>query len=193
MKFLAINTSTSLCSVSLYENSNFETLEEKNAKDHTVFLGEYTHDLLKGKPESIDFLAVSVGPGSYAGIRTGVSFCKGLSLALEKPIIPVNNFDCMQDLLNITGKYYLTIYSHKNFVYKQFYKGNEKISSAKCIEVNQLNDYPIYGCNLEHILDEKDFHQIELSSQQIGKYALKYYDKLIEKDINRVKPIYIEM
>ena len=193
MKFLTVNTSTNMCSVSLYQNNKFNTLEKNNAKDHTIYLGEYAHNLLNGNSKDIDFIVVSVGPGSYAGIRTGVSFCKGLSLALKKPIVPVNNFDCMQDGINISGKYYVALYSHRKFVYTQLYDGNKKISNSKCVEIDDLNDYPIYGYNLELVLDKKNFHNIKLSSKNIGQYALKYYTQLIEKDINRVNPIYIEM
>ena len=193
MKFLSINTSTSLCSVSLFENNNFETLEKNNVKDHTVYLGDYTQKLLNGNIKDLDFFVVSVGPGSYAGIRTGVSFCKGLSLAVNKPIIPVNNFDCMQDSLNILNKYYLAIHSHKDFVYSQMYESGKKISDSRCIKIENLKDYPLYGYNLEVILNNKDFTKIDLTSKVIGEFAIKNYKQLLEKDINRVNPIYIEM
>ena len=52
MKFLTVNTSTNMCSVSLYQNNKFSTLEKNNAKDHTIYLGEYAHNLLNGNSGS---------------------------------------------------------------------------------------------------------------------------------------------
>ena len=97
MKFLSINTTTSLCSVSFFDNKKFKTLEKKDVKDHSKYLAIYTKELLKNNRNNIDFVAVSVGPGSYAGIRSSLSFVKGLCLAINKPIVPVENFDCMNE------------------------------------------------------------------------------------------------
>ena len=62
-----------------------------------------------------------------------------------------------------------------------------------CIKIENLKDYPLYGYNLEVILNNKDFTKIDLTSKVIGEFAIKNYKQLLEKDINRVNPIYIEM
>ena len=112
-------------SISKINKKKNKTLEKKDVKDHSKYLAIYTKELLKKNRNNIDFVAVSVGPGSYAGIRSSLSFVKGLCLAINKPIVPVENFDCMNEKIQYNKKYYLCIYSHKKYVYSQLFKNNK--------------------------------------------------------------------
>ena len=192
MKFISISTSTSLCSVSLYKEGKFTTIEKENVKDHTQYLANFTNEILSGKYDDLEFVAVSIGPGSYAGLRTGVSFCKGLCMALNIPIVPVDNFLCMREKIDDNDKYYIGIYSHRDYIYAQLFDDNKKVSKPECIKFNKLKDYLVYGYGLEILLD-KNCNHIKLDSKLVGEYALKNYDKLIENDLNKINPIYLEM
>lgn len=192
MKFISINTSTNLCSVSLYNNNKVKTMEKENVKDHTLYLAQYTREITNGSLNDLDFIVVSVGPGSFAGIRTGLSFAKGLSLAINKPIVPIDNFECINFMVNRKDKYYIAIYSHRDFVYSQLYNNNSKVSKGECTRYNELKDYDIYGNGLESILDG-DYNKIVLNSRSIGDYALKHYEQLIEEKVDKIIPIYLEM
>ncbi len=98
---LNIETSTEVCSVSLAKNGELlfekESLEGMNHSELlTVFIGElFSENQVDIK--NIDAVAVSKGPGSYTGLRIGVSVAKGLCFALEKPLIAVNTLDAMAD------------------------------------------------------------------------------------------------
>ena len=191
MKFLSINTSTDLCSVSLYEKEKFTTLEKKDVKDHSRFLAVYTNKLLKNNPEKIDFVAVSIGPGSYAGIRVGLSFAKGLSMAINKPIVPVDNFEFMNEKITYDKKYYICIYSHKDYVYSQLFQKNKKVSDPVCVKFNKLEDLRVYGYGIESICSK--YNEMIPSAESLGNYAKNNYHKLIVKDYNKVSPIYLEI
>ena len=98
---LNIETSTEICSVSLAKNG--ELLFEKGNNQEmnhsallTVFIGEIFEEN-KLSIKDIDAVAVSKGPGSYTGLRIGVSVAKGLCYALEKPLIAINTLDAMAD------------------------------------------------------------------------------------------------
>jgi len=98
---LNIETSTEICSVSLAKNG--ELLFEKESDEGmnhsallTVFISEI-FDENKFSIKDIDAVAVSKGPGSYTGLRIGVSVAKGLCYALEKPLIALNTLDAMAD------------------------------------------------------------------------------------------------
>ena len=192
MKFLSINTSTSLCSVSLYNSGKFITLEKENTKDHTIYLASYTKELLDNKYDDLNFIAVSIGPGSYAGLRTGLAFSKGLSLSINKPLVPINNFSCMNSKVKSNNKYYICIYSHRDFIYAQLFDKNKKVSKSECIKFNKLKEYELYGYGLENILNS-NFNEIILNSEIVGEYALKKHQDLIEQDLNKINPIYLEV
>jgi len=192
MRVLSINTSTSLCSVSLFNNGFCDTLSKIDVKDHTKYLSNFTSKILNDKYDNLDFIAVSVGPGSYAGLRTSISFCKGLSMAINKPIVPVNNFLCMNSKISNDNKYYICIYSHRDFVYSQLFDKNKKVSKPECIKIDKLKGHEIYGCGLEKILNDK-FNKVNLDSKIVGEFAIENYKSFIEKDVNKIEPIYLEI
>ncbi len=90
---LNIETSGEICSVALSEDDKCLLMKESREKNsHSAKLAVLTDELLKElniNPEKLDAIAVSEGPGSYTGLRIGVSFAKGLCYALNKPLIAV--------------------------------------------------------------------------------------------------------
>lgn len=89
--FLAIETSTMIGSVAVYEADHLiGHINIRRAKTHAQLLMPMIRDLLgyleKDKSD-LAAIAVSKGPGSYTGLRVGVSTAKGLSMALDKPLI----------------------------------------------------------------------------------------------------------
>lgn len=96
---LQLETSTISCSVALSENG--ETLAIKEATERNIHASSITlfiEDVMKtaGKEMSqLDAVAVSKGPGSYTGLRIGVSTAKGLCYALDIPLIAVDTLKSM--------------------------------------------------------------------------------------------------
>ncbi|TRX65841.1 tRNA (adenosine(37)-N6)-threonylcarbamoyltransferase complex dimerization subunit type 1 TsaB [Carboxylicivirga sp. M1479] len=95
-KILSIETSTGVCSVAYSENGQVVASKElyqinSHASNLTVLIEELFE--LDSTPEmsSIDAVAVSSGPGSYTGLRIGVSTAKGICYALNKPLIAIDS------------------------------------------------------------------------------------------------------
>jgi tRNA threonylcarbamoyladenosine biosynthesis protein TsaB len=97
--FLAIETATSLGSVALYAGpSMLGYLEYRKAKSHARLLGHMVQTLLTDleiPTEELSAIAVSQGPGSYTGLRVGVSTAKGLCMALDKPLIGISSLEAL--------------------------------------------------------------------------------------------------
>ena len=96
---LNIETSTEVCSVSLAQNGQLlnkkEILEGFN---HSRILTIFIEELIKENNiqlKMIDAVAVSKGPGSYTGLRIGVSVAKGLCYGLNIPLISVNSLEIL--------------------------------------------------------------------------------------------------
>lgn len=95
---LGIETSTDICSVALFSDGEVIGLREGGGCEHARFLAPYIDGVLRGAGVSFADLAavaVSAGPGSYTGLRIGVSTAKGLCYALGIPLIAVGSLDAL--------------------------------------------------------------------------------------------------
>jgi tRNA threonylcarbamoyladenosine biosynthesis protein TsaB len=97
---LNIETATTNCSVSLSKNGETLILKEDNSRDysHAETLHLFIDNVFKEakiKPFDIDAVSVSKGPGSYTGLRIGVSSAKGLCFALNKPLIAIDTLESL--------------------------------------------------------------------------------------------------
>ncbi len=95
-----METATTNCSVSISENGRLLALQEHNAENYThseqlhVFLEEALAQASLQFSE-LDAVAVSKGPGSYTGLRIGVSAAKGLCFALDIPLISIATLESL--------------------------------------------------------------------------------------------------
>jgi tRNA threonylcarbamoyladenosine biosynthesis protein TsaB len=96
---LSIETSTKVCSVSLHEDQRIVGLKEIfSDRSHSSLLTILIRDLIVECGfgiEDLNAVAVSKGPGSYTGLRIGISASKGLCYALDIPLISVNTLEAM--------------------------------------------------------------------------------------------------
>ena len=100
MTILCLETSTKVCSVGLGKKGVLLQIQESNESNYshsenlTVYI-EQICDKVNVYLKEIDAVAVSKGPGSYTGLRIGVSAAKGLCYALNKPLIAINSLEAM--------------------------------------------------------------------------------------------------
>jgi tRNA threonylcarbamoyladenosine biosynthesis protein TsaB len=98
-KILCIETSTEVCSVCLLENGKLiDIREDLNGLNHSKLLTVFIQDILESnnlKAIDLDAVAVGEGPGSYTGLRIGVSAAKGLCFGALLPLIAVSPLDAM--------------------------------------------------------------------------------------------------
>ena len=106
---ILIETSTALCSVALAENGQITAYRESSApKAHASLTAVFIQEMLEERGLSIadcDAVCVSKGPGSYTGLRVGVSTAKGLCFGAGKPLLAVGTLDTLvAQALEIAGQ-----------------------------------------------------------------------------------------
>ncbi len=103
---LNIETATTNCSVSLSKEGKAIVVKEDYDKNysHAERLHVYIDEVLKSaniEPNQLDAIAISKGPGSYTGLRIGVSAAKGLCFALEKKLISISTLEALAHQVKI--------------------------------------------------------------------------------------------
>jgi tRNA threonylcarbamoyladenosine biosynthesis protein TsaB len=97
-KVLALDSATEACSVALIVDGEEASLFEVSPQAHTKLLLPMVDKVLKEKGillNDVDFLACGQGPGSFTGVRIGVSLAQGLAFGAEKKIVGVCNLEAM--------------------------------------------------------------------------------------------------
>ena len=107
---LNIETTTTNCSVSLSFEGETLVLKEdyNNNYSHAERLHLYIDSVLKEgniNCSQLDAIAVSKGPGSYTGLRIGVSAAKGLCFALDIPLISISTLESLSHQIDLTDGY----------------------------------------------------------------------------------------
>ena len=96
---LHIETSTEVCSVALSQGNHCMGIKENNeGRSHAAMLTLFAEELLKNNnifAKDLDAVAVSSGPGSYTGLRIGLSTAKGLCYGGNIPLISVSTLQAM--------------------------------------------------------------------------------------------------
>ncbi len=99
---LCIETSAAVCSVALAVNGETVAVRESDlGRNHAGNIGLFADEILRANnlnPDDLDAVAVSSGPGSYTGLRIGVSFAKGLCYGLQIPLISVGSLTSLVEV-----------------------------------------------------------------------------------------------
>jgi len=94
---LAINTSSNICSLALsHKGEILAELTWQTAQNHTVEVMSRLDCLLsltKVKPDSLEAIIVAKGPGSFNGLRVGISIAKGIAFSLNTPILGISTLE----------------------------------------------------------------------------------------------------
>ncbi len=149
---LHIETATPVCSVALAENSNLIALKESTLPNsHSTLLSAMIKEILDENHityNQLKAIAVSKGPGSYTGLRIGVSTAKGLCYALNIPLISIPTLDAITEgaKQKYQGKnmlYCPMIDARRMEVYAALYNDTECIRSVQA-DIIETDTYQIY-------------------------------------------------
>ena len=154
---LCIETTTTNCSVALSIDGIVVSLKEENDKkySHAEKLHLFIEEVLVKSEitkDKLDAIAVSKGPGSYTGLRIGVSAAKGLCFALEIPLISIPTLEALAyQVKNTDGIIVPMLDARRLEVYSAVFSKDKIQIRATRAEVlddhsftNYLNDHTIY-------------------------------------------------
>ena len=195
MNILAIESASTICGAALFLNNELVELDEINQpRIHGERLPLAVHDILSNhsmEVAELDGIAVSSGPGSYTGLRIGMSLAKGLAMAGNIPLIPVPTMEVMNRSIAQNGVYWLLLHSHKNMVFIQQFNSGKPDSEIECELFDPKKYIPRFGFNLDSICKPGDYEMAPMSARFVGELALQYFDKWANIDLSQVTPNYV--
>ena len=213
---LSIETSAPICSVALHENGILKGLSEVAVENsHSEVLTVLIENLLKNTfvdKSQLNAIAYSEGPGSYTGLRIGLSTAKGLCYALEIPLIAVQTLKAMA---NQVLKLYPTtdnllfcpmLDARRMEVYHAIYDSNfNQIQKTKPLifEEGTLANFTdkkvvYFGNGAEkgqETLNYSDFHfikDVETSASGMGSLAFDKFQQQAFEDLAYCEPFYLK-
>lgn len=97
-RIILIETSTSLCSTAILEDGKIVSRRENSERMHSSLTAPFIKEMMDERGISVkdcDAVCVSMGPGSYTGLRVGVSTAKGLCFGAGVPLLAVSSLDAL--------------------------------------------------------------------------------------------------
>ena len=147
MKILALESSATACSAALCEDEKLIAQSFQNSGlTHSRTLMPMVQSMLEGcgqKLEDVDVIAVAAGPGSFTGLRIGVSTAKGMAWAGDKPCAPCSTLESMAwQLAHMNGIIIAAMDARRSQVYNALFRakdGNlERLSPDRAIGLDEL-------------------------------------------------------
>lgn len=178
---------------------------------HAERLHNYIDKVLKEskvKPSQLDAIAVSKGPGSYTGLRIGVSAAKGLCYALDKPLISVSTLESLSCQVNTKKDIIVSMLDARRMeVYSAIFDCNHKQireTQAQILDKHSFSDYlekgNVYfiGNGVEKsktLISHKNAIFIEdrlPSAEEMSKLSFDKYKKNDIEDVAYFEPYYLK-
>ncbi len=193
MKCLAIDTSSSYLTIALIDGNDVYTeyVENCNLKHSTTLMPKIEELLNKSqiKLSEIDVFCSCVGPGSFTGIRIGVSTIKAFAYALNKKVVKVTSFDVLA-YNKRSGKNLAVIDANHDNFYVQGYDGLNAITEPSFVNVEQLNKIKR---EYDEVLTFSDLDFCKKNADVLSGFINAVKSNLVNAtcDIESVVPTYI--
>jgi tRNA threonylcarbamoyladenosine biosynthesis protein TsaB len=225
MNILAIDTSGPYLSCAIAKGDKVVArFDSKKERSHSDMLASAVERLLakaRLKPKDIDLYAVSIGPGSFTGLRIGVAFIKGMNLFFNRPVVAVPTLDVMASIVD--GDVVCPVVDAKRQnVYTAIYKRVHQCTSAPVTSFKRILKYSvipiaevleklksasgvvftgdaidIYKDEITKALASKAFFAPKrlwhTGADSIAKTGFRMYNqnKGVARDLRRLKPMYL--
>ena len=218
---LCIETGTDICSVGLARDGEIISLRESDeGRDHAKRVAMFVDELLREtdvRPEELDAVAVGKGPGSYTGLRIGVSFAKGLCYGLDIPLVAVGSLDALTEVAredfeagilgveSLDGKWLCPMVDARRMeVYTQVFSSCgepcsevwaeivEESSLAEWREKGQLVIFGNGAAKCREVLSDAVYVDVVPSARGLARLAEEQLQRGQTEDIAYFEPFYLK-
>ncbi|WP_041801432.1 tRNA (adenosine(37)-N6)-threonylcarbamoyltransferase complex dimerization subunit type 1 TsaB [Flagellimonas ruestringensis] len=211
---LNIETATTNCSVSISKDKDIIVLKENNAASysHSEQLHVFIKEALKEASLSfsdLDAVAISKGPGSYTGLRIGVSAAKGLCFSLDLPLIAIPTLQSMAHQVDLNpGELVIPVLDARRMeVYSCIYGSDYKEvreTRAEIVNEESFSDYVsdkkvyVVGSGAEKcrgVLQHPNFvfnESVVPSAKEMASIAFKKYEAGQFENVAYFEPYYLK-
>lgn len=221
---LHIETATDICSVAISEgDQQLASVESGPERSHATLLNSFIRKCLHKSNkvlDVIDAVAVSKGPGSYTGLRIGVSTAKGIAYALQKPLLSSGTLESMafgasshRDIQDLIQKYDSGLIlcpmldARRMEVYTGFFTPEivlvrdvaadvvDKESFGEILEMNHVCFFGNGADKCEQVLKHPNAHFIKgfnPSASNMIKPVLKRFEEQQYEDVAYFEPFYLK-
>ena len=204
---LHLETATTNCSVSISRDDEIIVLKENNAASysHSEQLHVFIKEALKEASLSfsdLDAVAISKGPGSYTGLRIGVSAAKGICFSLDIPLISIPTLQSMANQVDLKpGELVIPVLDARRMeVYSCVYDNNyQKIRETRAEVINEESfvEY-VMGSGAEKcrgVLQHPNFifnESVVPSAKDMVSIAFEKYESKQFEDVAYFEPYYLK-
>ncbi|MEI7906493.1 MAG: tRNA (adenosine(37)-N6)-threonylcarbamoyltransferase complex dimerization subunit type 1 TsaB [Bacteroidota bacterium] len=194
---IAIETATEVCSTALIHNESVlceRSVREKNIHSERLLI--LIDEVLKSsqiEKTKLEAVAVSIGPGSFTGLRIGLSAAKGLAMALHIPIIAVPSLDGIAESFRLSGKsqhgstFCAMIDAKREEAFFAFYTVSQNdISRLGDYSITQKSEIMTAAAQQNAIVLQPD-----VSAVSIGHLAGRRQKEFSVEDFSYLEPLYL--
>lgn len=209
---LNIETATKNCSVSIAKNGETVLCKEiaEEGYSHAEKLHVFIEEVIAESGISVQDLnaiAVSQGPGSYTGLRIGVSAAKGLCFALNIPLIAVDTLQTLASKANVSdGKIIPMLDARRMEVYSEIFTADLQVERGIQAEIITEDSFAAYTEKLyfvgdcaekcKPVLTKENFVFLEEikypSAREMSKISFDKYQKSDTVDVAYFEPYYLK-
>jgi len=210
---LNLETATTNCSVSIAKAGQILAIKEHNTPNysHAEQLHVFINEVLQKAAVSttdIDAIAISKGPGSYTGLRIGVSAAKGLCFALDIPLISIPTLESMANQLKASDTNFIipVLDARRMEVYSAVFDNNAKElreTKAEIIDENSFREFiqkgevSLIGSGAEKckaILNSAVNYNTSIvpSSREMAFLSQQKFEHKIFEDVAYFEPFYLK-
>lgn len=146
MKMLVIDTALGACSVGVFEDDRALAIRsELMAKGHSERIGGFVRDVMEASGigfDALDRIGVTVGPGSFTGLRVGLAFAHGLGEALDRPVTGLSTLAALAASRTGTDDqpFAAVIDARRGQVYLQAFSGDVPLCPPQALAIDAAVD-----------------------------------------------------